>query len=213
MFCMTATLGDSSPIPITLMVPRPAKPTLFPYTTLFRSPKETPSTAWTTSSGLPVNTLARERVSGKCLTKAWASMMGVVMPSSPLRRCSSTRRDESEQRCPSPVQGEGPGSVGKRPSCAGVADGTDSRGARGRGRCWGPCRDVPAARGFVGADKGRVRAQGPRNDDPLAHPAGEFLRVQVEDRLWGVDADEPQVVQDVVHQRLSQGAAPPTRHL
>src|SRR5207244_11877411 len=54
---------------------------------------------------------------------------------------------------------------------------------------------------------------GYRDHDPLAHPAGEFVRIQVKDGLRIVNPDEPQVVQDVLHQRFPSRPAPSTRQL
>ena len=64
-------------------------------------------------------------------------------------------------------------------------------------------RDVEGARRLVRDQQGRLLTQGHRDHDALSHAAGEFVRIEVQDRLWIVDAHEPQVIKRVLAEIFS----------
>src|SRR2546429_1247931 len=66
-------------------------------------------------------------------------------------------------------------------------------------------RDVEGARGLVGDQQGGLGAQRDGDHDPLAHPSGELVGIQVQNRLGIVDSNQLQVVEDILHELLPMG--------
>src|SRR5437870_13848568 len=58
-------------------------------------------------------------------------------------------------------------------------------------------RDVERARRLIRDQERRLLAQRHRDHDSLAHAPGQYVRIEVQNRFWIVDANEPEVIEDV----------------